>query len=180
MINPFGELGIRPVREKKVGTKSGTMMDSEPSGQRGSGTDSDPQGGSSAPRMTRRALLSGVSTGVAAGAVAWIAPEIFITKPAAGATLSVLPPGTEAGVVTPGPDALPTTPAKTTAATTAGTGSGVLSALASTGLDLQRDAEVGAALVAGGWAMQRWASRQAPAPQPAPEAPEAGSPDSAV
>lgn len=176
VINPFGELGIRPVREKKVGTKSGTMMDSEPSGQRGSGTDSDPQGGSSAPRMTRRALLSGVSTGVAAGAVAWIAPEIFITKPAAGATLSVLPPGTEAGVVTPGPDALPTTPAKTTA----GTGSGVLSALASTGLDLQRDAEVGAALVAGGWAMQRWASRQAPAPQPAPEAPEAGSPDTAV
>ena len=35
--------------------------------------------------------------------------------------------------------------------------------LAFTGLNIQRDAEVGAALVAGGWAMQHWASR---APKP--------------
>jgi hypothetical protein len=34
-----------------------------------------------------------------------------------------------------------------------------LEALASTGLNLQRDAEIGAALIAGGWVMQYWASR---------------------
>jgi hypothetical protein len=32
-------------------------------------------------------------------------------------------------------------------------------ALASTGFNLQRDAEIGAALIAGGWAMQYWSSR---------------------
>ena len=67
----------------------------------------------------------------------------------------------------------PTTPAEPTAGTQtagtrAGTSSEVFSALASTGLNLERDAELGAALVAGGWAMQRWASRQQ-----APEAHEA-------
>jgi hypothetical protein len=136
-------------------------MDSEPTRRGGSGAQGDQEGGSSAARMTRRALLGGVSTGVAAGAAAWIAPEIFITKPAAGATLSFLPPAT--GLTTP-------------SAPTTGTSSGVLSALATTGLDLERDAELGAALVAGGWAMQRWASRQqAQTIHAAPEADEAGS-----
>ena len=32
--------------------------------------------------------------------------------------------------------------------------------LANTGTDLLRDAEIGAALVAGGWTLHRWASRQ--------------------
>ena len=32
--------------------------------------------------------------------------------------------------------------------------------LAFTGLNIKRDAEIGAALVAGGWAMHHWASRQ--------------------
>jgi hypothetical protein len=127
--------------------------------------------------MTRRTLLCGVSTGVAAGAAAWIAPEIFITKPAAGAALSVLPPDTGGGVVT-GASASPAPPSEPKAATNAGTSSGVLSALASTGLDLERDAEVGAALVAGGWAMQHWASRQqAQATHTATDAHEAGSSD---
>jgi hypothetical protein len=148
-------------------------MDSEPTRQGGAGAQGDQEGGSSAARITRRALLGGVSTGVAAGAAAWIAPEIFITKPAAGATLSFLPPATGGGVVT-GPGASLTTPSEPTA----GTSSGVLSALATTGLDLERDAEVGAALVAGGWAMQRWASRQqAQTIHAAPEADEAGSSD---
>jgi hypothetical protein len=31
--------------------------------------------------------------------------------------------------------------------------------LAFTGIDIQRDAEIGAALIAGGWAMHHWASR---------------------
>ena len=141
-------------------------MDSEPTGRSGSGAQGHQEGGSSAARLTRRALLGGVSTGVAAGAAAWIAPEIFITKPAAGATLSVLPPATGGGVGLG--SSLPEPPARP----------GVLSALATTGLDLQRDAELGAALVAGGWAMQRWASRQqAQTSQAAPQAQEAGSSD---
>ncbi len=47
-----------------------------------------------------------------------------------------------------------------------------------TGLNIQRDAEIGAALIAGGWAMHHWASR---APKPATgtvgEVHEAGSAD---
>jgi len=46
----------------------------------------------------------------------------------------------------------------TTAAATQPTG------LAYSGLNIQRDVEIGAALVAGGWAMQHWASRT---PKPA-------------
>ena len=130
-------------------------MDREPTGQSEPGAQGDTTGGSSAGRMTRRTLLSGVSTGVAAGAAAWIAPEIFISKPAAGAALSDLPPATGGGIVT-GPGSTPIAPSEPKT----GTSSGVLSALATTGLDLERDAEVGAALVAGGWAMQHWASRQ--------------------
>jgi hypothetical protein len=34
-----------------------------------------------------------------------------------------------------------------------------LSSLATTGLDLERDAEIGAAMIALGWALHRWASR---------------------
>ena len=48
--------------------------------------------------------------------------------------------------------------------------------LAFTGLDIKRDAEIGGALVAGGWAMQHWASRTpTPAADGPTEAPEAGS-----
>ena len=130
-------------------------MDSEPTGRSGSGPQGHQEGGSSAARLTRRALLGGVSTGVAAGAAAWIAPEIFITKPAAGAALSDLPPATGGGIVT-SPGSTPIAPSEPKT----GTSSGILSDLATTGLDLERDAEVGAALVAGGWAMQHWASRQ--------------------
>ena len=46
----------------------------------------------------------------------------------------------------------------TTAAATQPTG------LAYSGLNIQRDVEIGAALVAGGWAMHHWASRT---PKPA-------------
>lgn len=53
-----------------------------------------------------------------------------------------------------------------TSPNTTGSTSGTLAAagtpgspLAFTGVDIQRDAELGAALVAGGWAMHRWASR---------------------
>jgi hypothetical protein len=94
-----------------------------------------------------------------AGAAAWVVPEILTAKPAAGATLSGSPfPSGGSGV-------------STSPSTTAGTGptgggggttspaTSPTSALAFTGVDIQRDAEVGAALIAGGWAMHHWASR---------------------
>jgi hypothetical protein len=43
--------------------------------------------------------------------------------------------------------------------TTGATTTSPVESLAFTGLNLQRDAEIGAALVAGGWAMKYWASR---------------------
>jgi len=130
-----------------------------------------------------------------AGAAAWVVPEILTAKPAAGATLS----GGNGGGGTGGnggnggtggnggsPGGVSTSPATTSPATT-GT-NGVTTAavtspatspgksLAFTGLDIKRDAEIGGALIAGGWAMQHWASRL---PEPAADGPteahEAGS-----
>jgi hypothetical protein len=99
--------------------------------------------------------MSAVAT---AGAVAWVVPEIMTAKPAAGASLSLAPdapPGVTSSPVMASPgttsgDALATDPSRS---------------LAFTGVDIQRDAEIGAALVAGGWAMHHWASRT-----PKPEA----------
>jgi hypothetical protein len=56
----------------------------------------------------------------------------------------ITPLGTTSGDATPG-DASAAVPSRS---------------LAFTGIDLQRDAEIGAALVAGGWAMHHWASRR--------------------
>ncbi len=95
-----------------------------------------------------------------AGAAAWVVPEIVTAKPAAGATLSG----------TPG---IPTTSASTTGSAPKTPASTSPGALAFTGDDLRREAEIGAALVAGGWTMQRWASRRA---NPMTEAHGAGSP----
>jgi hypothetical protein len=96
-----------------------------------------------------------MSVVAAAGAVAWAGPEILTAKPAAGATLSS-PIGdgvsTSGALATNGRDGATTVVHTTPAADTA-------NPLAFTGLNIQRDAEVGAALVAGGWAMQHWASR---------------------
>ena len=120
--------------------------------------------------------MSAVAT---AGAAAWVVPEILLAKPAAGATLSgTSGTGGSTGVSTSGSVGVSTS-AGTTSGTpstagTDGTGdtAGVTTAadttpsnsLAFTGLNIQRDAEVGAALIAGGWAMQHWASRT---PKPA-------------
>jgi hypothetical protein len=109
------------------------------------------------PRLSRRQAMGRMSAVAAAGAVAWAVPEILTAKPAAGATLSS-PVGDGNPVVASssgstdslgpkGPD-----PVATAAADTP-------TSLAFTGVDIQRDVEVGAALVAGGWAMQHWASR---------------------
>jgi hypothetical protein len=122
--------------------------------------------------MSRRQAMGRMSAVATAGAAAWVVPEILIAKPAAGATMSgntntntggstgvttsAATTGGDAGTGgTNGPDAVSTaadtTPSK---------------ALAFTGVDIQRDAEIGAALVAGGWALRHWASRT---PKPAIE-----------
>jgi hypothetical protein len=124
--------------------------------------------------------MSAVAT---AGAAAWVVPEILTAKPAAGATLSGT---TSGGGGTTGGGSKPVTNPSTTSGTPGGT-AGTLTAatspttpgstLAFTGIDIQRDAEIGAALIAGGWAMHHWASR---APKPAAEGHEAGSSDQPV
>ena len=114
--------------------------------------------------------MSAVAT---AGAAAWVVPEILMAKPAAGATLSGNGnTGGSTGVSTSaslgGNGASGSAGANGAVGANGASGSaGVTTAadttpshgLAFTGLDIQRDAEVGAALIAGGWAMQHWASR---------------------
>ena len=108
-----------------------------------------------------------------AGAAAWVAPEILTAKPAGGATLSgptLLTggnTGTAVGVPRGGsghdPDPVATgASGGPTRAVVDGTRADPATTprpRAFTGLDIQRDAEIGAALVAGGWALQHWASR---------------------
>ena len=119
------------------------------------------------PRFSRRQAMGHMSAAAAAGAADWAVPEVLIAKPAAGATLSnPIGDGGSVGVSTSGsPDPFGTNgPDGVTTAVYATPAADTANSLAFTGLDIQRDAEVGAALVAGGWAMQHWASR---APKPA-------------
>jgi hypothetical protein len=85
-----------------------------------------------------------------AGAAAWVVPEILTARPAGGATLSS--PGVVTAQTLDGSVGVPA------GSTPSGSGGPTL---AFTGLNIQRDAEVGAALLAGGWAMHHWASRTA-------------------
>ena len=122
------------------------------------------------PRMSRRQAIGRLSAVAGAGVAVWVVPEILVAKPAAGATLSgnvsssgsvgvsTSPtssgdPGVSAGAGADG--AVDAGPEGVTTAAHAG----APTSLAFTGLNIQRDAEIGAALVAGGWAMQHWASR---------------------
>lgn len=127
--------------------------------------------------ISRRQAIGRLSAVASAGAAAWVVPEILTARPAAGATLSG-----ETGATYADPDPDPDTDpdldqnpdpdpvasddeAVTTAADTKSDPS-----LAFTGLNLESDAQVGAALIAGGWAMHHWASRRpngAKAPPPA-------------
>jgi hypothetical protein len=153
--------------------------------------------GPGGPRLSRRQALGRVSAVATAGAAAWVVPEILTAKPAAGASLS----GTTGTTGTTGTGTgvsvgVGTSPGTTGGAGGASTGASVAgsprstdgsgsgsgassspSALAFTGLDIKRDAEVGAAMIAGGWAMHHWASRT-PRPNLAVDAQsEAGSTD---
>ena len=115
--------------------------------------------------LSRRQAIGRMSAFATAGAAAWIVPEILTAKPAAGATLS------GPAVVTAAATTSPTTDASAAPATSPQTTSSPATALAYTGLNIQRDAEIGAALVAGGWALHHWASRTSPAPAKDPGAP---------
>ncbi len=120
-------------------------------------------------------MLGQITVGGAVGATAWVVPQILTMKPAgATATLSGKPPVSE-GTVSAGPpvasagvasapstveSAGEPTGASTSPGTTSNAGEPVTSAsLAATGIDLQQEAEIGAILVAAGWAVHRWASR---------------------
>jgi hypothetical protein len=131
-----------------------------------------------APRLSRRQAIGRMSAVASAGVAAWVVPEILTAKPAsAGAVLS----GTTAeGTADLG--ALPATSGSTKSTSPKTTEPLVAlgQALATTGLDLERDAAIGAALVAGGWAMHYWASRPDAAADGAPgRAPGATNPASA-
>jgi pilus assembly protein FimV len=136
--------------------------------------------------MSRRQALGRMSAVAGAGAAAWVVPEILTAKPAAGATLSgsgssttpgggvSTSPGTTGTAGTSGTNGTNgTNGAAATDAVTAGATLSPSPTLAFTGLNIQRDAEIGAALIAGGWAMQHWASRTpklaADGPTDAPE-----------
>jgi hypothetical protein len=158
-------------------------------------------------RISRRQALGRMSAVAGAGAAAWVVPEIFMAKPAAGTALSG--PTTSGGSSGSGgggnggggsggggnggggsggggnggggsggggngnggsggsgPVSNPTTFNGTggtgtppNVVSTVDTTKPPVSSLAFTGLNLQRDVEIGAALIAGGWAMQYWASR---------------------
>jgi hypothetical protein len=116
--------------------------------------------------LSRRQAIGRMSAFATAGAAAWVVPEILTARSAGGATLSgpaLLRGGSTAlATTTDGPSTDPgadpsTAPGGDPAAIPS-------SSLAYTGLNIQRDAEIGAALVAGGWAMHHWASRT-PTPQ---------------
>jgi hypothetical protein len=123
------------------------------------------QEGAGAPRaaqarnsLSRRQALGRMSLFATAGAAVWVVPEILTARPAGGATLSA------PGVVTaPTPDGPLGVPVGSQPGSTPTSPAGP--SLAFTGLNIQRDAEVGAALLAGGWAMHHWASRTANSPR---------------
>jgi len=119
------------------------------------------------------------TTAVVAGTAGWALPEILVATPAAAATLSS-PEGGGGSSGSTGSTGSTDGTGGTTAAgsgttsngSTDGTSDGSTSApstgsetgssggtLAFTGFDALRDAEIGAAIMAGGWALTRWSSK---------------------
>jgi hypothetical protein len=113
-----------------------------------------------------------MSAVASAGVAAWVVPEILTAKPAgatmsgptapaspvsSGATTSGVPTDGTSGVTTAAATTQP--PGPTSGVTTAAATTQPSGPLAYSGLNIERDAQVGAALIAGGWAMHHWASR---------------------
>ena len=111
-------------------------MSSEDDQQRREGPpDAAVRAGAAQPGISRRAALGRISAGAAVGTTAWVIPQILT----AGATMSGSP-ATLAGTT-----GTPNFPVTAGAAPDGGAPS-TLSNLATTGLDLERDAEIGAAI----------------------------------
>jgi hypothetical protein len=115
-------------------------------------------------RLSRRQAIGRMSVVATAGAAAWVVPEILTAKAAGSATLSA--PAVLTGASTPEGALAP--PGPNPATNPPGS---LADTLAFTGLNIQRDAEVGAALIAGGWALRHWASRTSTPPTEGPGAP---------
>jgi hypothetical protein len=120
-----------------------------------------------------------------AASASWVVPEILTAQPAQGATLSAPTPTPATGAGTgPGSGSGSGTGVSTSPSTTGGAQSqpttsptahesaqgvpATSGALANTGDGLERDIEVGLALVAGGWVLKRWVSRQQSSPKQDP------------
>jgi hypothetical protein len=149
--------------------KADDMPGEQSPGDAAASSDGPGEADAGRPRISRRQAMGRMSAVATAGAAAWVVPEILMAKPAAGAGLSSQP-GTGGGST--GVSTSPVTTGGTSTGSTNGAegvptaATGPANSLAFTGLDIQRDAEIGAALIAGGWAMRRWASRT---PKPAVE-----------
>jgi hypothetical protein len=128
------------------------------------------QVGAEGTQLSRRQAIGRLSAIATAGAAAWVVPEILTAKPAGGATLSV--------VTNPATASVPVVDGDGPEKVSGGSSPSPATALAYTGLNIQRDTEIGAALIAGGWALHHWASRTpTPTPTPAPAStPEAEAP----
>lgn len=134
--------------------------------------------------FSRRALLRRAGKGaVVAGLAVWAVPEIVVASPSGAQPLSA--PPTSGGGGFPAGSGSGSTPVPGTS----GTGDSVSSAdgsstavpatagsnpdggaLAFTGTDAEALLGAGAALVAGGWVINRWASRRESSPEPEPPA----------
>ena len=134
-------------------------------------------------QLSRRALLRRAGRGAVVGVAAWVVPEIVVASPAGAQPLSApptgggggSPPGSGPGGSPPpgsqgatgGPGATAPAGAVTEAA---GPQTGAGGALAFTGTDAEALLGAGVTLVAGGWAIHRWASRREPSAEPEPPA----------
>ena len=124
------------------------------------------------PRLSRRQALGRMSAVATAGAAAWVVPEILAARPAAAAMSS---PGGGKGGGDPdndgdhdgngGPD--PDRGHGPMSAPVDGKGSETLATISPSSMfsptrhGIVRDAELGGAMVAGGWVFHRWMSRGA-------------------
>jgi hypothetical protein len=153
--------------------EAGETMDTDDSRVGGSPPDG-PVSRSGGDQLSRRQALHRLGLGVAGGAAVWAAPEILIGRPTPAGAASAAPGsgpvrpaggGTSTGDSGSGPVAVaPTTGqpgadpgSADSAAGPSGKGGG--GQLAFTGVNAERAVELGAGLLAGGWALTRWSGR---------------------
>jgi hypothetical protein len=118
------------------------------------------------PRYSRRQALGRMSAVATAGAVAWVVPEILTAEPFAGASMSGGPGGGDSdddgdrdGNGKGDGDGDGGGKGHNASGSTNATALETAAILPSTPAGIARDTEIGAAMVAGGWALHRWTSR---------------------